>query len=64
MCQVFYRQKTIIMISHRIETLKAADRVYFIKNGEIEAVGKHEELLANNSDYVKYLNKGELENEK
>lgn len=64
MCQVFYRQKTIIMISHRIETLKAADRVYFIKNGEIEAVGKHEELLANNSDYVKYLNKGEMANEK
>ncbi|MCM1046878.1 MAG: ABC transporter ATP-binding protein/permease [Clostridiales bacterium] len=64
MCQAFYRQKTIIMISHRVETLKAADRVYFIKNGKIEAVGKHEELLAKNSDYVKYLNKGELANEK
>ncbi len=64
MCQTFYRQKTIIMISHRIETLKAADRVYFIKNGKIELVGKHEELLANNSDYVKYLNKGEQANEK
>ena len=63
MCQTFYRQKTIIMISHRIETLKAADRVYFIKNGAIEAVGKHEELLADNSDYVKYLNKGEPYNE-
>lgn len=58
MCQTFYRQKTIIMISHRIETLKAADKVYFIKNGKIEAAGKHEELLADSSDYVKYLNKG------
>ena len=64
MCQTFYRQKTIIIVSHRIETLKAADRVYFIKNGKIEVVGKHEELLAINSDYVKYLNKGETANEK
>lgn len=64
MCETYYRQKTIIMVSHRIETLKEADRIFFIKNGMIVAVGKHENLLSLSNDYVKYLNEGEVSDEK
>lgn len=64
MCETYYRQKTMIMVSHRIETLKAADRIFFIKNGKAAVVGKHEDLLSLSNDYVKYLNEGGVSDEK
>ena len=62
MCKTFYFDKTIIMISHRLETIKAADRVFFINHGTLEAVGKHEELLKTCRNYVQYLNQGDSAN--
>ena len=37
--------RTTIIISHRLASLKSAQRVVVFKNGEIEAVGNQEELL-------------------
>lgn len=36
--------KTVIVIAHRLSTIKAADRIVVVKDGRIEAVGRHEEL--------------------
>lgn len=41
--------KTIIVIAHRLETIKNADLVYVIDNGKVVAKGSYDELL-NNSD--------------
>jgi ATP-binding cassette, subfamily B, bacterial PglK len=38
-------QKTMIMIAHRLSTVKNCDRLYLIKNGAIVEQGKYEDLL-------------------
>lgn len=45
--------KTLIVIAHRLSTVKNADRLYVIKDGNIEEQGTHEELLAQNGLYSK-----------
>ena len=34
----------MIVIAHRLSTIKDADQIVVVKDGKIEAVGKHEEL--------------------
>ncbi len=43
--------KTLIVIAHRLSTVKDADKIYVIKNGKIDSHGTHEELLAQNGLY-------------
>lgn len=38
------RGKTVIVIAHRLSTIKDADKIVVVKDGQIEAAGKHEEL--------------------
>jgi ATP-binding cassette, subfamily B, bacterial PglK len=37
--------KTMIMIAHRLSTVKNCDRLYLVKNGEICDQGKYEEII-------------------
>ena len=39
--------KTLIVIAHRLSTIQDADKIFVINDGNIEAVGKHNELLTN-----------------
>jgi ATP-binding cassette subfamily B protein len=43
--------RTTILISHRISTVKDADRIVYVKNGTIVEQGTHQELLAREGDY-------------
>jgi ATP-binding cassette subfamily B protein len=45
------RGQTVIIISHRLATLKHADRIIVLNKGEIEATGSHDELLVTNTTY-------------
>ncbi len=36
--------KTVIVIAHRLSTIRDADKIVVVKDGRIEATGKHEEL--------------------
>lgn len=42
---------TVIVVSHRLSTVKNMERVYFLENGSDIKAGTHEELLARNSNY-------------
>jgi len=43
--------KTLIVIAHRLSTVKDADKLYVIKDGLIDSCGSHEELLAKGGLY-------------
>lgn len=45
--------KTLIVIAHRLSTVKDADKLYVIKDGVIDSCGTHEELLAQDGLYKK-----------
>ncbi len=45
------KNKTAIIVSHRISSLKNADLILYLKDGEIVEMGTHEELLALKKSY-------------
>jgi len=55
--------RTTIMISHRISTIKDADIIYYLKEGQIVESGSHEELLELKGHYTNMYNKQILEQE-
>ena len=47
--------KTTIIIAHRLSTVKRADTIYVLDNGEIVESGNHEELIEVNGIYKNFL---------
>ncbi|MDR9366970.1 MAG: ABC transporter ATP-binding protein [Balneolaceae bacterium] len=43
--------RTIIMIAHRLTTVKNCDTIYMMKDGEVIADGDYEELLVNSKEF-------------
>ncbi len=46
-------KKTIIMIAHRLSTVKNCNQIYFIQEGQISATGTYVELVQDNLDFRK-----------
>ena len=55
--------KTTILIAHRISTIEQMDKILLIDDGQLAAVGKHEELYENNAAYRKMVDLQRLEEE-
>lgn len=49
----YMKGSTVILISHRITTLMAADEIMVLKQGRAEEMGTHSELIAKNGIYRK-----------
>lgn len=56
--------KTTILIAHRISTIEQMDKIIFIDDGEIVAVGAHNDLYDNCEEYRKMVELQKLEEEK
>jgi len=54
------KEKTIIMIAHRLKTVRNADRILVVDKGQIVEQGKHDELMKQNGIYKKFVNAREL----
>ena len=49
------KEKTIIMIAHRLKTVRHADKILVIEKGRIAQQGTHEELVAQNGIYRTFI---------
>jgi ATP-binding cassette subfamily B protein len=47
------RGRTVLVIAHRLSTVKRADRIAVVDRGRLAGVGRHEELLRSNSLYAR-----------
>ena len=54
------RKKTVIMIAHRLKTVRNADKIVVIDKGKIVQEGKHEELIKQEGIYKTFINAREL----
>ena len=53
------KDKTVIMIAHKLNTVKNADKIIVLNNGHIEEEGKHEELIKNDGIYSHFIKERE-----
>ena len=51
----FLKDKTVITIAHRLSTIRDYDRIYVLEHGIITEAGSHEQLLAKNGLYKKFI---------
>lgn len=58
--QAFFKNKTVVIIAHRLSTVKNADQIVVLKKGEIVELGTHTDLVNNKSNYYNLV-KNQLE---
>lgn len=56
----FYRGKTVIIVAHRLSTVKNADQIVVIDKGQLVEIGHHSELIKAKGAYYKLV-KNQLE---
>ncbi len=58
--QSFYRGRTVVIIAHRLSTVKNADNIVVLKQGEVVEQGTHNELVDKRGEYYSLV-KNQLE---
>ena len=56
----FYQGKTVVIVAHRLSTVKNADQIVVLDHGKVVEVGSHETLTANHGTYYELV-KNQLE---
>ena len=47
------RDRTTIVVAHRLSTVKRADRIVVLGKGKVLEIGSHAELIAKNGAYAR-----------
>ncbi|MCP9755885.1 peptidase domain-containing ABC transporter [Lacihabitans sp. CCS-44] len=56
----FFRGKTVIVVAHRLSTVKNADQIIVLENGQVAEVGNHDTLIQKRGFYFSLV-KNQLE---
>ena len=56
----FFKGKTVVVVAHRLSTVKNADQIIVLDKGKVTEVGSHKELTAKRGDYYTLV-KNQLE---
>jgi ATP-binding cassette, subfamily B, bacterial MsbA len=48
--------RTVLVIAHRLSTVRRANRIAVIEHGQITELGSHDELMANSGTYRRLYN--------
>ena len=59
----FFKNKTVVIVAHRLSTVKSADQIIVLSNRGIEEIGSHSQLISNQGSYYGLI-KNQLELEK
>lgn len=54
------KEKTILMIAHRLKTVRNADQILVVEQGKIVQQGRHEELMTQDGIYKRFVNAREI----
>ncbi|BDD04581.1 ABC transporter ATP-binding protein [Aureibacter tunicatorum] len=58
----FFKGRTVLIVAHRLSTVKNANQIIVLNNGKLVEKGNHEELISNKSEYYNLV-KDQLEME-
>ncbi len=58
--QDFFMGRTVVVVAHRLSTVKNADQIVVLDKGKVAEIGKHEELIEKRGNYYELV-KNQLE---
>ena len=47
--------KIIFIVTHRVTTIRHANQIVVLKNGQVEEIGSHDELASSRGTYTAFL---------
>lgn len=53
--QEFFKGKTVVVVAHRLSTVKSADNIVLLHNGQITETGTHDELAKQKEEYFELV---------
>lgn len=54
------KEKTVIMIAHRLKTVRHADQIIVVEQGKIKEQGRHEDLMKQEGTYKNFIESREM----
>jgi ATP-binding cassette subfamily B protein len=52
---VFFKDKTVVVIAHRLSTVINANQIVVLEKGKIVEIGTHQELVAKKGNYFELV---------